>query len=189
MKLYTKSGDGGACGLFSGERVPKCHDRVNAFGEIDELNSALGVLCAVLPEESDGLFREIRLIQKDLLDIGAWIATSRHSSALDRLKEIGKDRVEFLESGIDRMGENLPDIEDFILPGGHISAAYAHMARSICRSAERSVVRISGEAVLGNPPIHLRGVIIYLNRLSDYLFTLARYCNQKFGASESFWKK
>lgn len=188
MKIYTRHGDNGTCGLFSGERVPKSHDRINAFGEIDELNSSLGVFLSLIPENHRDLTQEIRKIQGDLFDIGAWIATSRKSPSLVKLQEISSEQIQFLESAIDRMEEALPEISDFVLPGGHPAAAYAYLARAVCRRAERKVVRISSEATLGNPPIRLAGVIRYLNRLSDYLFVLARHYSRENGVEEILWK-
>lgn len=187
MKIYTKHGDNGTCGLFSGERVPKCHDRINAFGEIDELNSTLGVLRALLPTDQESLADEIQCIQGDLFHIGAWIATSRNSPAITKLMKISDEQIRFLEDAIDRMEFLLPDISDFVIPGGNKTAAYAYLARAVCRRAERYAVRISTEASLGNPPIQLAGVIRYLNRLSDYLFVLARHLNERCGVADGFW--
>lgn len=188
MKIYTRNGDNGTCGLFSGERVAKSHDRINAFGEIDELNSALGVLLSVMPSGDDPIRSEIQQIQCDLLDIGAWLATSRYSPLLTNLRKVGDERVSFLEAAIDQIQEIIGDIDDFILPGGHEAAAYAHLARAICRRAERRTVGISVEAALGNPPIQLAGVIQYLNRLSDFLYVLGRYFNHTHHIPERLWK-
>jgi cob(I)alamin adenosyltransferase len=189
MGIYTKSGDSGKCSLFSGERVLKCNDRIHAIGEVDELNSSLGVLKAILSDENEGLVDEIEHIQKDLFDIGARLATSPNSPSLFKLEEIHESRVASLEHAIDRMQEELPTLKNFVLPGGHVISAHVHMARSICRRAERRTVCLSKEVELGNPPKLLKGIISYLNRLSDYLFVFGIYCNQKLGVTECFWKK
>lgn len=188
MKIYTRNGDNGTAGLFSGERVLKCHDQINAFGDVDELNSALGVLLALIPEDNEYLIAEILEIQSDLLHIGAWLATARNSTSLSSLKEISDKRVNAMEQAIDRMDATIDPIKRFILPNGNLAAAWSHMVRTICRRAERNVVRLSMEASLGKPPKHLRGVLIYLNRLSDYLFVLARYCNQNMKLPDRLWK-
>ena len=189
MGIYTKSGDSGKCSLFSGERVLKCNDRIHAIGEIDELNSSLGVLKANLSDENEGLVDKIEQIQRDLFDIGAWLATSPNSPNLLKLDEIPESRVASLEHEIDSMQQALPTLKNFVLPGGHIISAHIHLARSICRRAERRTVCLSKEVELGNPPRMLKGIISYLNRLSDYLFVFGIYCNQKLGVTECFWKK
>ena len=188
MKIYTRNGDNGTAGLFSGKRVLKCHDQINAFGDVDELNSALGVLLALIPEDNEYLIAEILEIQSDLLHIGAWLATARNSTSLSSLKEISDKRVNAMEQAIDRMDATIDPIKRFILPNGNLAAAWSHMVRTICRRAERNVVRLSMEASLGKPPKHLRGVLIYLNRLSDYLFVLARYCNLNMKLPDRLWK-
>ncbi len=189
MGIYTKSGDSGTCTLFSGERLLKCNDRIHAVGEVDELNSSLGLVKAVLSDENDGLVHKLEQIQKDLFGIGAWLGTSPSSESLQKLKPIHESRVAFLEHEIDNMQRALPAIENFVFPGGHIISAYIHLARSVCRRAERRTVCLSEEVGLGNAPKRLRGVIAYLNRLSDFLFVFAIYCNQKLGVTECFWKK
>ena len=150
IKIYTGSGDQGKTSLFSGERLPKDHDRVEAYGDVDELNSVLGVLVALLPGESTELIEDIQRIQSDLLKAGAWLATSPDSPARADLDEITEERVGALEMSIDRMEKSLPALREFILPGGHLSASWAHVARTVCRRAERSVVRLSERAEL--PP-------------------------------------
>ena len=177
MKVYTGTGDNGRTGLFSGERVTKSHEQIDAIGDIDELNSALGLLRVYLLKEDEEVCEEIRNTQANLFSVGGLIATSRNSPHLKDLKQIDKQQVENLEASIDRIDKKLPALNHFILPNGHPSAAWAQFARTVCRRAERKVVRLSVEVKVGLPPKHLRWVIVYLNRLSDYLFVLGRYCN------------
>lgn len=189
IKIYTGSGDRGNTSLFSGERLSKDHDRVEAYGDVDELNSVLGALVALLPKEKTELVEEIQRIQSDLLHVGAWLATTPDSPALADLEEITEERVGALEMGIDRMEKDLPGLREFILPGGHISASWAHVARTVCRRAERHVVRLSDRSGECERAGQLRGVLVFLNRLSDYLFVVARHCNQIMGVPDILWKK
>jgi cob(I)alamin adenosyltransferase len=189
IKIYTGSGDRGNTSLFSGERLSKDHDRVEAYGDVDELNSVLGALVALLPKEKTELVEEIQRIQSDLLHVGAWLATTPDSPALADLEEITEEWVGALEMGIDRMEKDLPGLREFILPGGHISASWAHVARTVCRRAERHVVRLSDRSGEGERAGQLRGVLVFLNRLSDYLFVVARYCNQIMGVPDILWNK
>jgi cob(I)alamin adenosyltransferase len=187
MKIYTGTGDRGTTSLFSGERVSKSHVRIEAYGDVDELNAVLGVLVATLPQGQAELAEEIQQIQSDLLHIGAWLATTPTSPSLDVLEKITAAQITSLELAIDRLEEELPALRGFIIPGGHISAAWAHVARTVCRRAERHIVRLSEES--SENQAALREVIVYLNRLSDYLFVLARYCNQIAGVADILWKK
>lgn len=188
LKIYTRSGDNGTAGLYSGERVLKSHDRIEAFGDVDELNSSLGTLRSVLPEDQVDLIDEIKRIQIHLFHAGAWLATSREAPELVCLQEIREEHIRFLETAIDRIVGRLPELKHFILPGGCLAASLAHQARTVCRRAERHAVRVSVEAQIGRPPKRLRGVLIYLNRLSDYLFVLARYCNFIFNRPDDVWE-
>jgi len=188
MKIYTGRGDDGTAGLISGERVPKSHERIEAIGDVDELNAALGTLCAALPADQTDLIDEIKQIQWHLLHVGAWLATSPEATSLRRLQEIGDDEVHFLESAIDRVDARLPALKTLIIPGGQMAAALAHLARTVCRRAERHAVRLSTEIHIGRPPKKLRGVLVYLNRLSDYLFVVARYCNYIQKRTDDVWK-
>ena len=176
MKLYTRTGDRGKTSLFSGERVFKNHPRIEAYGAVDELNSILGVLAAGLPEEAEGIGEEVRRIQGDLLHMGAWLSTTAAAPAAGLLTAFSMERSHYLESAIDRMEAKLAKLTGFILPGGEMSASLAHMARAICRRAERRLVALtlSGEDSLAE---EISKPLIFLNRLSDYLFALARYCN------------
>jgi len=155
--------------LFSGERVPKSLERVEAYGDVDELNSVLGVLVGALPHELSELGKEIQHFQSELLRLGAWLATTPESPSSDTLTEISEEQISRLEAAIERIEAKLPTLKSFIIPGGHGSAAFAHMARTVCRRAERHVVRLINDAQ-GIPRESLRGVIIFLNRLSDSNF-------------------
>jgi len=185
MKIYTKTGDRGETGLFGGGRVPKDHVRVDAYGEVDELNSTLGL--AVLELERAGeaeLAAGLRRVQADLFTIGAVLATpaledgGRESSYIPALDPA---RVGELERWIDAADAELEPLRSFILPGGSPAAAVLHLARTVCRRAERRVVALAREATIGEE--HL----VYLNRLSDLLFTLARLANRRAGVADVPW--
>lgn len=180
MIIYTRTGDGGQTGLFSGERVSKNHPRVEAYGDVDELNSVIGALIAALPADHPGR-PELQCIQADLFQVGAWLATTPGSAAAARLTLFPMQHSRWLEQAIDRMNAELPPLTSFILPGGHLTASWAHMARTVCRRAERHVLGldVSDEA--------FQPILAFLNRLSDYLFVLARYCNQLAGVPDVRW--
>jgi cob(I)alamin adenosyltransferase len=185
MKVYTGKGDDGTtAGSLNGERVPKSDVRIDAFGNLDELNSALGMLRALLPQEGGELKEELMLIQSHLPRASALIAAWRGSTIPQKFQEMGEEDIRSLETAIDRIEKKLPPLTHFILPGDHPLPALVHVARTVCRRAERDVIRLSSEAQDGNPPEQLQSVIIYLNRLSDYLFVLGRYCNYLLGAPE-----
>ncbi|HEX5269773.1 MAG TPA: cob(I)yrinic acid a,c-diamide adenosyltransferase [Gemmataceae bacterium] len=178
-RIYTKSGDAGDTGLGDGTRVPKDHPRVAAYGSVDELNAVLGLLLAGCPglAEADLL----RGIQNDLFDVGADLCVPQPADepAGQRLR-VRAEQAARLEKAIDRLNEPLAPLHSFVLPGGSPAAAWCHLARTVCRRAERDVVTLArGEAV--NPQ-----VVIYLNRLSDLLFVLARVCNGN-GAGDVLW--
>ena len=184
MTIYTGTGDQGRTSLFSGERVAKNHLRVEACGEVDELNSLLGLLVSFLGGEKD-LAQELKGIQARLFDLGAWLSTSGDSDSARFLNRLTPESSKELEERMDRMEAELPELRSFILPGGHESAAWAHLARAVCRRAERRVVALISP---GEPSDeHLLGVLTYLNRLSDYLFVLARTLNQKHGRGDVPW--
>ena len=189
MKIYTGSGDRGQTSLFSGERVSKDHKRIEAYGDLDELNAVLGALLACLPPETSKSREEILVIQRNLLQAGAWLATTPDSPSLEVLEAFDSSRVRFLEQSIDRMEQRLPVLKEFILPGGHVAASWAHIARTVCRRVERRVVALSHDPAEYESPAGLGAIIIFLNRLSDYLFVLARYCNRVAGVPEVEWKK
>jgi cob(I)alamin adenosyltransferase len=188
MKIYTGSGDRGKTSLFSGERVGKDNDRIEAYGDLDELNAVLGALCTGLPETPPDQRAELQAIQADLFRIGAWLATTPGAPETESLPPLHPGRSVWLEGAIDRMEEDLPPLTAFILPGGHPSAAWAHVARTVCRRVERRVVRLAGDSPSGETEAPLGRAMIYLNRLSDYLFVFARHCNRRHGIADTPWK-
>jgi len=191
MKIYTGKGDDGkTAGSLGGERVPKSDVRIDVFGNIDELNSALGMLRALLPKEDLGINDEIVQIQSHLLQASALIAAWQGSMVPKKFEEIGEESIRFLEGAMDRMEKKLPDLTHFIIPGGHPLPALVHVARTVCRRAERDVIRLSFDAKEEDLPKQIVGVIIFLNRLSDYLFVVGRYCSYLLGEPEDpQWKK
>jgi cob(I)alamin adenosyltransferase len=180
-KIYTGTGDAGETGLFGGDRVPKDHIRVVAYGDVDELNAALGSVLAADPEEFERPLLET--VQRDLFRIGAELATPEPARLLRSRPdaEIGPDRIVALEQAIDAHVAALPPLRNFILPGGTSKAAALHLARTVCRRAERSVVALSHTA-----PVSAT-ILRYLNRLSDLLFTLARAANAGAGRADVVW--
>ena len=181
MKIYTKTGDTGQTGLFGGGRVSKDDLRVEAYGDVDELNAVLGMArcIEIMPRIDEVLVP----IQRDLFAIGALLATpdrDRMASHLEKAR-IDDARIAELEHAIDDGESELEPLHAFIIPGGTPKAAALHVARTVCRRAERHVVRLQRDVEL--PPI----AIIYLNRLSDLLFTLARLANRRAGAGEVTW--
>ncbi len=187
MRIYTKTGDQGETALFSGNRVPKDDSFVHALGTVDELSAALGLSIAFLPtDEAFSIYKEqLEEIQHTLFDLGAAVATPRTKASEDK---IGKTRFDAegtkqLEEWMDQMSKELPPLRQFILPGGHTAAAHLHMARNICRRAERHAVPLFRHGAVSEK------VIVYLNRLSDYLFVLTRRVNQLTHAVETPWKQ
>lgn len=181
MKIYTKTGDTGETGLFGGERVPKDHARVAVYGDVDELNSCVGAAVAQTPADFEHAL--LTDIQRDLLTIGAELASPDRAKLAATLRgaPVGEPRVAALEQAIDRLDAALPPLKNFILPGGTPKAAALHVARSVCRRAERGVVSLARQ----NP---ISGDIArYLNRLSDLLFVLARAVNAAAGYSDAKW--
>ncbi len=189
MKIYTGSGDLGKTSLFSGERILKSHIQVEAYGDVDELNSVLGMVAAVLAGSHPQLNEQLQRMQQDLLIIGALLATTPESPVFSQLQEIDESSIKFIEENIDRMEEKLEPLQHFILPGGHISSAWSHLARAVCRRAERHVILFSEHVDEGDFRERLFRIIAYLNRLSDHLFVLARYCNFLHKISDVKWKK
>ncbi|NOT07629.1 MAG: cob(I)yrinic acid a,c-diamide adenosyltransferase [Gemmatimonadales bacterium] len=181
MRIYTKTGDSGQTGLFGGGRVPKHHPRVAAYGDVDELNSTIGVARATVPE---ALFdAELEAIQRDLFTIGGHLATpdpEKVRAALAKA-ELSANRISGFEQAMDAAEAELPPLRAFILPAGEAKAAALHVSRTVCRRAERSVVALAAEAEV--PALFL----VYLNRLSDYLFTLARLANLRAGRADVTW--
>ena len=181
MKIYTRTGDSGETGLFGGGRVPKDHPRVAAYGDVDELNSAIGVARATPPA---ALFDEtLDLVQRDLFAIGGHLATpdpEKVATALEKA-ELSAERVSQFEQVMDAADQELPPLHAFVLPAGTPKAAALHLARTVCRRAERSVVHLAHETAV--PALF----VVYLNRLSDFLFTLARLANHRDGAGDVTW--
>ena len=188
MKVYTGTGDGGKTSLFSGERIVKSHARIEAYGDVDELNAVVGSLAAVLPQHPDAqdLKDQLAQIQCDLFSVGALLATSLESPSAAHLKPMTREHYQRLEYQIDAIQPLLTELNAFILPGGHPSAAWAHMARTVCRRVERRVVRLASTQELIDAG--RQGMMIYLNRLSDYFFVLARYCNHLAGVEDEIWR-
>jgi cob(I)alamin adenosyltransferase len=185
MNANVGSGDRGMTSLLSGERVPKTHPRVEACGDLDELASVLGACAASLAADSEELRREIQGIQGMLLHIGASLATSDDSPTAGMLRGLGADDIRGLERAIERREAGLPPLQGFILPGGHPSAAWAHVARTVCRRAERRALAIPADRGENG---RLAFILAWLNRLSSYLFVLARLCNSEHGVRETTWK-
>jgi cob(I)alamin adenosyltransferase len=185
MKVYTKTGDKGTTALFGGTRVPKDHIRIDSYGTVDELNSYIGL---IRDQEMDSHYKTILIeIQDRLFTVGAILATPAEKEVLKngelRLKNLGiiDTDIELLENEIDKMEESLPQMTHFVLPGGHPTVSHCHIARCICRRAERLAVHLSHNEHV--PEI----AIMYLNRLSDYLFVLARKLSSDLKADEVKW--
>jgi cob(I)alamin adenosyltransferase len=178
MKIYTKTGDDGTTSLFSGGRVPKTHLRVEAYGTVDELNSSLGVARAHKPHAQTDAW--LTQVQNQLFKLGADLATPLDTKA-EWVVRMDADTITWLETTIDQMTAQLPELKHFILPGGTPAAATLHVARTICRRAERIVAALQEQEALGEHPL------VYLNRLSDFLFTLARWENAQAGEPEAKW--
>jgi cob(I)alamin adenosyltransferase len=178
FKIYTKTGDEGQTALFGGKRLPKSHLRIECYGTVDELNSFLGL---VRDNAADGHIRELLFeIQNRLFDLGANLATDPEKKLPIPL--LSESDIKRLEDEIDEMEETLPPLKNFILPGGNTVVSFCHVARCVCRRAERLVVSLDMEEEVA--PL----VLQYLNRLSDFLFVLARKLGQQTGAEEVIWK-
>lgn len=188
MKIYTKTGDKGKTSLFSGERVSKANRRVEAYGEVDELNSVLGALAASLSKDPSGVGQAVEQVQRDLFCVGGRLATTPDSPAFEDLPDLDDGAVKRLETEIDEMQKALPPLRGFILPGGHPSACWAHVARTVCRRAERQLVAMLESTDVGQQRAELARLGTYLNRLSDYLFVLARHCNHLHGIADTLWE-
>lgn len=182
MRIYTRTGDQGETGLFGGQRVAKNHPRVHAYGEVDELDAALGV-CAAVCEDAE-LKSVLERLQGDLFVVGADLASPQEEGERVGRKiipRVTEGMAAALETLIDRYEEGVPPLRHFILPGGTLLAAQLHLARCVCRRAERAVIAASGREAI-DPD-----VVVYLNRLSDLLFTLARAANHQAGQTETPW--
>lgn len=173
MKIYTRTGDAGETSLFGGKRVSKKDRRIDAYGTIDELNSFIGLARATWPDSP--IDRELERIQSDLFDIGAQLAAPDN----DRFTGVDPDRSTDLETAIDAAEQELAPLSNFILPGGTVAAAQLHVARTVCRRAERIIVSLGMDAP--------SATLVYLNRLSDFLFVAARFANRHLGADDVVW--
>lgn len=179
MKIYTKKGDSGTTGLIGGTRLPKHHIRIESYGTVDELNSYIGLLRDLSPEA--GLPEVLLEIQDRLFTIGSHLAADPEKSKMT-LPELFESDITFLEEQIDSMESGLEPMKFFVLPGGHPTVSHCHIARCVCRRAERLVTHLA-ENEMVNPLIQA-----YMNRLSDYLFMLSRKLTHDLGANESPWK-
>ena len=188
MKIYTKTGDKGTTSLIGGTKVSKSHLRIEAYGTVDELNSYIG-LCKDLLTDEQG--KKILLeVQDRLFTIGSSLACDPIKEPKMRIPGLLETDVELLEKEIDRMDKIIPPMKNFILPGGHPTLSQLHIARCVCRRAERCCVRLELESLsAGQAGLEVEEVIIkYLNRLSDYLFVLSRYTGHQMKAEEIPWK-
>jgi cob(I)alamin adenosyltransferase len=177
FKIYTRKGDDGKTALIGGDRVAKHHIRVESYGTVDELNSCIGIIRSGSSDEFTT--SSLADIQDRLFTLGSYLAAAPHSKMI--LPELYESDVKFLEDEIDRMTSQLPELKNFVLPGATRQGAEAHVARCVCRRAERLVAHLSDHEEVE----HL--VLIYLNRLSDYLFTLARFLDKTHGGKEIAW--
>ncbi|MBD3638906.1 MAG: cob(I)yrinic acid a,c-diamide adenosyltransferase [Crocinitomicaceae bacterium] len=178
MKVYTKKGDQGNTGLIGGTRVLKSNPRIDAYGTVDELNSYMGLLRDTTI--NDILKQDIIYIQDRLFTLGSWLASDPEKSKM-QLPEIMEEDVKKLEDAIDKMEEELEPMKSFVLPGGHQVVSFAHIARCVCRRAERLVVELNQSSP--QDPV----ILAYLNRLSDYLFVYSRYLSLHLKAEEIPW--
>lgn len=177
-KIYTKTGDKGSTALIGGTRVPKYHERIEAYGTVDELNSWVGL---IRDQQIDTNSKHILLeIQDRLFTIESLLATDTEVSTV-KLPVLQQKDAELLEKEIDRMNTQLPELTKFILPGGHPTVSYCHLARTVCRRAERLIIKLSKSYQI-DPMI-----LIYMNRLSDYFFVLSRFFSIKLNAEEIHW--
>jgi len=180
LKIYTKTGDKGTTSLIGGTKVLKSDLRIEAYGTVDELNSHVGLCRDLMNDESSK--NTLKEIQDRLFTIGSSLACDPEKETKMKIPDLKEEDTRFLEKEIDRMDKELPEMKHFILPGGHITVSHIHIARCVCRRAERCCVRL-GEKEQENSVI-----IKYLNRLSDYLFVLARYAGHLLKSEEIPWK-
>lgn len=181
IKIYTKTGDQGKTVLIGGTKVPKSNIRIESYGTVDELNSYIGLTRDHLSDQhSKDTLKEI---QDRLFTIGSSLACDPDKEPSMKIPDLKEEDVTFLEKEIDRMNEAIPPMRSFILPGGHVAVSTAHITRCVCRRAERICVDMQQQKIFVEPT-----VIKYLNRLSDYLFVLARYTGHKLNAEEIPWK-
>ncbi|HVB04611.1 MAG TPA: cob(I)yrinic acid a,c-diamide adenosyltransferase [Chitinophagaceae bacterium] len=181
LKIYTRTGDLGKTSLIGGTKVPKSHPRIEAYGNVDELNSHIGLVRDY--QSGQAIRDELNTIQDRLFTIGSSLACDPQKETKMRIPDLREEDILQLEKAIDRMNEQLPGLTAFIHPGGHVSVSVCHIARCICRRSERTCVQLLEQ----REPVSLL-VIKYLNRLSDYLFILARWTARQGGTTEIIWK-
>ncbi len=181
MKIYTKTGDKGKTGLFNGKRVDKFELRVECYGTIDELNSIIGLARTFC--NSEELCKDLSKVSAKLFNLGADLATPLDFESEFKPRRIDLQDIEFLEKLIDSYTSRIPKLNSFILPGGVPSAAFLHQARTVCRRAERRIVLLTQQQDIGE------FIIIFVNRLSDYLFTASRFANFSEGKDDVIWTK
>ena len=181
FKIYTKTGDQGKTSLIGGTKVPKSHLRIESYGTVDELNSFIGLCNDNLTDSKSKIF--LKEVQDRLFTIGSSLACDPDKETGMKIPDLKPEDVLLLETAIDEMNEVLPEMKSFILPGGHVAVSTLHVARCVCRRAERICVHMQEENFFVDPL-----VIQYLNRLSDYLFVLARYSGHLSGVEEIPWK-
>jgi len=181
IKIYTKTGDLGKTSLIGGTKVPKSNIRIEAYGTVDELNSYIGLTSDHLNHEHSKII--LKEIQDRLFTIGSSLACDPEKEPLMKIPDLNEPDIELLEKEIDKMNEELTVMKSFILPGGHVAISTAHVTRCICRRAERICVNMQENNLFVDPL-----VIKYLNRLSDYLFVLARYIGHLLGVEDIPWK-
>jgi len=181
MKIYTKTGDDGSTGLFNGQRVAKHSIRVESYGTVDELNSIIGLSRAFC--KNNEISVPLLKISNLLFNLGSDLATPYNPPPKFEVQRLKAESITYLENLIDEYTNNLPPLKNFILPGGSVAAAYLHNARTVCRRAERLIVNLSQTEDIGSI------VVIFINRLSDYLFTAARYENYLSGVNDILWEK
>ncbi|MCC8186862.1 MAG: cob(I)yrinic acid a,c-diamide adenosyltransferase [Bacteroides sp.] len=179
-RVYTRTGDAGTTALIGGTRVPKTDPRLEAYGTIDELNSHLGLLVNYLNEEPDSTF--VQEVQGKLFKVGGFLATDQEKTDPEQACDVSEEDIRQLEEEIDRVDEILPPLHAFVLPGGYIGSAECQVCRTVCRRAERRILTLSEEMII--PPV----LLAYVNRLSDYLFVLARKINFDNATDEIFWE-
>lgn len=181
MKIYTKTGDAGETSLFGGQRVSKDHLRIRTYGTVDELNSIIGLALSEIDDKE--LTAALVSIQHSLFTLGSDLATPKEKDGKVKVPRVESEHADEFEKMIDSFSAKLPELRSFILPGGSKGASYLHFARTVCRRAEREVVALTNEVDIGD------NILIYLNRLSDLLFVLARYANLVTDTPDVKWQK
>ena len=181
LKIYTKTGDLGKTSLIGGTKVPKSHLRIESYGTVDELNSYIGLVSDMITDNESKII--LKEIQDRLFTVGSSLACDPDKEPLMKIPDLKEQDIELLEKEIDKMNEVLPVMKFFILPGGHTAVSSIHVARCVCRRAERLCVNMQEHELFVDPL-----VIKYINRLSDYLFVLSRYIGHLLGIEEVAWK-